>query len=132
MQSEVLKKRGTIAVFDDDKDQLEIFQFILEGEGYSVVCFDDVTNFTQRVRAVRPILLLMDNWMPILIGEDAICMLRSQVDLKHIPVILISASSDIKDAAVRAGADGYIAKPFEFEQVIEMVDRLTSLPSSNC
>lgn len=125
MQADFSDSKGTIVVFDDDGDLLEIFQFLLEGEGYDVVCFTDGSDMVEKVRKAAPILILMDNWMPTISGEEGIGLLREQVDLKRIYIILISASNDAKEAALRAGADGFIAKPFEFEEIIKMIDELT-------
>lgn len=114
----------TIAVFDDDPDLLEIYRFFLEAEGFQVVAYNSCEEISDKLRLVKPSLVLMDNWIPLMGGEAAIAQLRSEADLAAIPVILISASNDFKEVAKRAGADFAIAKPFEFEQVLKAIQTL--------
>jgi len=124
MRENLIKDQKTIAVFDDDPDLLDIFRFLLDEEGYHVVAFDNCDDIISKVREVKPMLILMDNWIPLVGGEKAIGQLRNEEDLKHIPVILISASNDVAEVSKRAGADGFIAKPFDFEIILNMVKKL--------
>ncbi len=116
----------TIAVFDDDQDLLYIFQFLLEEVEYQVALFNNCDEVVANVRQVNPVLILMDNWIPLVGGEKAIEQLRNEEDLKHIPVILVSASNDIEEVAKRSGTEGVIAKPFEFGVLIDMINKLLS------
>ena len=124
MRENLTRNQKTIAVFDDDPDLLDIFCFLLDEEGYHVVAFDNCDDITSKVREVNPVLILMDNWIPLVGGEKAIGQLRNEEDLKHIPVILISASNDVAEVSRRAGANGFIAKPFDFEVILNMVNKL--------
>lgn len=123
MQENLTKNQKTIVVFDDDQDLLDIFRFLLEEEGYKVVLFNNCDDVVQKVRETKPALILMDNWIPLVGGEKAIILLKLEEDLKHIPVVLVSASNDVNEAANRAGADGFIAKPFDFELMLDMVTK---------
>lgn len=124
MRDNLTKDLKTIAVFDDDQDLLDIFQFLLEEEGYKVVLFNNCDDIVSNVREVKPLLILMDNWIPLVGGEKAIALLRNEEGLKHIPIVLVSASNDVAEVAKRAGADGFIAKPFDFEVILNMINKL--------
>ena len=124
MQENLMKDTKTIAVFDDDQDLLDIFRFLLEEVGYKVILFNNCDDIVSKVRDVNPVLILMDNWIPLVGGEKAIGQLRNEEDLKHIPVILVSASNDINEVAERAGANGVIAKPFDFDVILNMINKL--------
>ncbi len=124
MQDNLLKDSRVIAVFDDDQDLLEIFRFLLEEEGHKVVLFNNCDDIVSKVRETKPGLILMDNWIPLVGGEKAIGQLKAEEDLKHIPIILVSAANDIAEVAKRAGTDGVIAKPFDFEVILGMVAKL--------
>ncbi|WP_211659869.1 response regulator [Pedobacter ureilyticus] len=124
MQENLIKDAKTIAVFDDDQDLLDIFRFLLEEVGHKVVLFNNCDDIVSKVRDVNPVLILMDNWIPLIGGEQAIGQIRNEEDLKHIPVILVSASNDIAEVAKRAGADGVIAKPFDFDVILSMINKL--------
>lgn len=72
-----------------------------------------------------PSLLLLDIWMSGLDGRDICKELKSDDKTKKIPIIMISANKDTKQIALEAGADGFIAKPFEIDTLIETVERYT-------
>lgn len=124
MRDNLIAGQKTIAVFDDDQDLLDIFQFLLEEEGYKVVLFNNCDDIVAKVKEINPLLILMDNWIPLVGGEKAIGQLRKEEDFKHIPIVLVSASNDVAEVAKRAGADGFIAKPFDFEVILNMVKKL--------
>jgi CheY-like chemotaxis protein len=76
-----------------------------------------------KLKKVFPDLLLLDMWMS---GEDGreICRyLKKEAETKHIPIIMISAGRDIKEAAKEAGADDFLAKPFEFDDLLKLVKK---------
>ncbi|WP_343534732.1 response regulator [Pedobacter sp.] len=113
-----------VAVFDDDQDLLNIFRFLFEDEGFNVQTFQECDHVVEKVRAISPDLILMDNWIPSTGGEVAVQQLKSQPDLKDIPVIYVSANNDIKEIAARAGADRFLPKPFEFDDLLALANEL--------
>jgi len=121
------KNSKLVAVFDDDQDLLNIFRFLFEDEGFVVHTFQDCDNVVEKVRAISPDLILMDNWIPSTGGEVAVQRLKNEADLKDIPVIYVSANNDVKEIATRAGADRFLAKPFEFDDLLALADELLSL-----
>lgn len=114
----------TIAVFDDDRDLLDIFSFALEDKGYKVTVFNDCKDIISRVRELRPALILMDNWIPDVGGEKAIEYLKSEEDLKDIPIILVSATNNLEEVAKRANVDAAVVKPFDLEVLTDTVAKL--------
>ncbi|MNK00643.1 CAI-1 autoinducer sensor kinase/phosphatase CqsS [compost metagenome] len=113
-----------VAVFDDDQDLLTIFRFLFEDAGCIVESFSDCDEVVEKVRRVAPDLILMDNWIPSLGGEVAVKLLKAEPDLKDIPVIYISANNDVKEIAARAGAERFMPKPFEFDDLLSMAIEL--------
>jgi CheY-like chemotaxis protein len=111
-----------VAVFDDDDDLLIIFRFFFEEKGWEVHTYKTSDDVIEKVRAVLPHVILMDNWIPSTGGFFATQALKSDHELKKIPVIYISANNDVKDIAERAGADTYVAKPFDFAHLQSVVD----------
>lgn len=115
-----------VVVFDDDQDLLAIFRFLFEDAGCIVESFSDCDDVVAKVRRVAPDLILMDNWIPSLGGEVAVKLLKAALDLKDIPVIYISANNDVKEIAARAGADRFMPKPFEFDDLLSMATALVT------
>jgi DNA-binding NtrC family response regulator len=110
-----------IVIFDDDEDILSICSYILEEQGWEVHTFTDCNNIIEKVSAALPDVILMDNWIPDVGGIIATQTLKKSEALKHIPVIYFSANSDIQVLASNAGAQTYLAKPFDLEDLERVI-----------
>lgn len=115
-----------VVIFDDDEDLLIIFRFFFEEKGWKIFTYKSSDDVIDKVKAAVPDIILMDNWIPTTGGIHATRLLKEHNDLKHIPVIYISANNDIKDIAAKAGADTYIAKPFEFDHLQKAISAFIS------
>ncbi|WP_259068750.1 response regulator [Mucilaginibacter sp. X4EP1] len=113
-----------IIIFDDDEDILSICSFILEEQGWTVHAFTDCNNIVEKVSAILPAVILMDNWIPDDGGIIATQTLKKNEDLKNIPVIYFSANSDIQLLANHAGAETYLAKPFDLEELERVINNV--------
>ena len=111
-----------IIIFDDDEDILSICNYILHEQGWEVHTFTDCNNITEKVSAIMPNVILMDNWIPDAGGIIATQTLKSTEGLKDIPVIYFSANSDIQLLANHAGAETYLAKPFDLEELERIIN----------
>src|SRR5476649_443639 len=106
-----------IIIFDDDEDILSICSYILEEQGWEVHTFTNCNAIVERVSEFTPDVILMDNWIPDDGGIMATQTLKKTESLKNIPVIYFSANSDIELLASHAGAETYLAKPFDLEEL---------------
>lgn len=106
-----------ILICDDDTDILSICQFILEEIGLEVYTRNNCNNIISVVAEVKPDVILMDNWIPDTGGIIATRILKQHPEFKKIPVIYFSANTDIKLLAQDAGADSYLAKPFDINDL---------------
>jgi two-component system cell cycle response regulator DivK len=113
-----------IIIFDDDEDILSICSYILEEQGWEVFTFTDCNNITEKVSRVLPDVILMDNWIPDAGGIIATQTLKRSDELKNIPVIYFSANSDIQILASNAGAETYLAKPFDLEELERVISKV--------
>jgi CheY-like chemotaxis protein len=113
-----------IVIFDDDEDILSICSFILEEQGWKVYAFTDCNQIAERVSAILPSVILMDNWIPDDGGIIATQTLKKTEQLKNIPVIYFSANSDIELLANHAGAETYLAKPFDLEELERVINKV--------
>lgn len=104
-----------ILIFDDDEDILSICTFIFEDAGWQVFAYTDCRDIVARTIAYSPDVILMDNWIPEEGGIIATQALKSDSDLKNIPVIYFSANSNIQYLAAKAGAEFCIPKPFDLD-----------------
>jgi CheY-like chemotaxis protein len=111
-----------IVIFDDDEDIISICSYILEEQGWKVQAFTDCNDIAQKVSAILPDVILMDNWIPDDGGIIATQILKNNSELKHIPVVYFSANSDIELLANHAGAETYLAKPFDLEELERVIN----------
>lgn len=112
-----------ILIFDDDKSILEVFTIIFAENGYDVEISETSHDIIERVEVFKPDLILMDNWIPEIGGIEALKLLRNHQDFKNIPVIYVSANSDIVSLAKKAQANDYIAKPFDLTELETKVEK---------
>jgi two-component system cell cycle response regulator DivK len=113
-----------IIIFDDDEDILSICSYILEEQGWEVYTFTDCNAITERVAGINPDVILMDNWIPDAGGIIATQTLKNTEELKKIPVIYFSANSDIQLLASHAGAETYLAKPFDLDDLEKVINKV--------
>ena len=117
-----MKKNYKILVADDDPAILDAIGLILEDEGYNVVKTSDGETIP-KMKAELPAVLLLDIWMSGQDGREICRVLKNQSETRDIPVILISASRDIQNSAKEAGADDFLAKPFQMDDLLRMVEK---------
>ena len=111
-----------IIIFDDDEDILSICNYILAEQGWQVHTFTDCNSIAEKVSDIMPDVILMDNWIPDAGGIIATQTLKKAPALKDIPVIYFSANSDIQLLANHAGAETYLAKPFDLEELERVIN----------
>lgn len=116
-------KPKTILIADDDKAIVDSIGAILDLLGYEVLKVPDGTSVLDAVKAL-PDLILLDIQMPGHNGQTVCRQLKRQASTKDIPVIIVSASMDIKDKAREAGADDYLEKPFDMNVLQQKVFNL--------
>lgn len=111
-------------IADDDPGIVDAVEMLLEFEGYKVTSTVDGSTVID-MKDELPDLLLLDIWMSGEDGRDICKKLKSEAITKNIPVIMISASRDIRESAMAAGADDFLAKPFEMDELLKKIERLT-------
>lgn len=115
-----MKKK--ILVADDDPAIVEATTLILEEFGYNVDSTVDGETI-YKMEKDFPDLLLLDIWMSGQDGREICKFLKKDTITKHIPIIMISASRDIKQSATEAGADDFLAKPFNMNDLIAKIEK---------
>ena len=110
-----------IVIFDDDEDILSVCTYVLEEQGWEVHVFTDCNQIVEKVNPIMPDVILMDNWIPDTGGIIATQAIKNNDTLKNIPVVYFSANSDIQLLAKQAGAESYIAKPFDLEDMERII-----------
>ncbi|MDY7224827.1 response regulator [Hyalangium rubrum] len=113
-----------ILVVDDDPDILEALSEILEAEGFEIRRARNGKEALDRLEPDPPQLILLDLMMPVMDGwEFAQRMRQRPPAISGIPLIVLSADRNVGSKALDIGAVGHLAKPFELNDLLEMVRR---------
>src|SRR3954454_7086267 len=117
---------GRVLVVDDDDVIRQLITVNLELEGFDVVTAVDGQDALEKVKDAHPRVITLDVMMPRLDGWEAAARLRSDPETAHIKVILLSARAQEADLqrGERIGVDAYLTKPFDPDELIDLVRRL--------
>jgi CheY-like chemotaxis protein len=118
----VTQRKQTILVAEDDPVILDVLRLILEDGGYAVETVaggETLRDFPNG----PPDLLMLDIWLSGWDGREICRSLKARQETKDLPVVLCSASRDGARMAREAGADGFVAKPFDLDDLLATVAR---------
>jgi two-component system cell cycle response regulator DivK len=110
-----------VLVVDDDESILEVVKIVLEEEGYVVTAISDYEEIDQEIVAKSPDIIVLDIYMPGRNGAEITRQLKTHQYSAHIPIIIASAGTELKSIAEQVGADGYLEKPFEIEELVAVI-----------
>lgn len=114
-----------ILIIEDDELMIKILQFILKKEGYQLTISKDGLNAIERIPLILPDLILTDVMLPYKSGLEVINYVKE--NYSKIPVIVLSALGEEERTVVEAfklGADDFVAKPFNPNELMLRVKRL--------
>ena len=117
---------GYVLVVDDEPGIRDVIEGCLCDEGYRVLTASNGQEALDDIARERPVLVLLDLQMPVLQGWEVLLRLRALGVLA--PVVFISAASRIRDVAAQYHADGYLAKPFNLNDLLATVARFVPEP----
>ena len=112
----------TLLIFDDDQEILSVCRVILERHNFQVEIRTYCDDIIEDTITTEPALILMDLWIPVIGGENAIILLKNNSATEHIPVILFSANTDIAKISKRVNANGFLKKPFDIATLLQIIE----------
>ena len=114
----------SILVVDDDPDVRDAVADVLADEGYGVTGVGSGREALQHLQQhMRPSLILLDMMMPEMDGWLLRQELKKSPDLASIPIVILSAHGDVRDAALALGAVDYLRKPLSVDSLLEIAER---------
>jgi DNA-binding response OmpR family regulator len=114
-------KDKKIFIADDDPDILEILSLMLRINKYNVQASTNANDIFKNQEDL-PDLILLDIWMSGLDGREICKRLKENKLTQKIPVIFVSANSNIEEITHQYKAQGFIAKPFEMKKLLKEID----------
>jgi two-component system alkaline phosphatase synthesis response regulator PhoP len=121
--------RKKILVVDDEDQILKLLTMRLQINNYEVVSAKDGYQCIQMAKEEKPDLILLDIKMPNGGGINVFETLRNNIDTEIIPVIFITSypSLEVKNQVTEMGASGFIAKPFDIEDLLMKIQSLIGM-----
>lgn len=114
-----------ILVVDDDPDIGMMIKIMLEYQGYSVFVTQRAEQVEELLRKGHFDLLIMDMLLSGMNGMDICAGLKKDANLAPIPVIMISAHPNAKEISIDAGAEDFLSKPFDMNEMLSKIKSLT-------
>ncbi len=115
-----------VLLIEDDKDIRDTIVYALEDEGIEVIASDNA-RILKSLDEIKPDLILLDNWLTDwksdANGQQLSKEIKTNPTTRHIPVIMVSAVSNIQEITEAGLADGYLKKPFELDELSAIVKK---------
>lgn len=115
-----------ILVVDDEPDVLYLIKRILERNGFSVIGAEDGESCLEMLKTERPDLIILDVMMPGLNGWQVSDKIKTDENLRDIPVIILTVRSEDADMqkSINSKADAHLNKPINQSNLIETIKKL--------
>jgi len=112
-----------VLIVDDEQDIVETLRFMLESEGINCLVAYDGEEALNLAKSELPDLMILDVMLPKINGYKICRLLKFDAKYKNIPILMVTARSQDEDKAIgqETGADEYITKPFEINDVVMKV-----------
>jgi CheY-like chemotaxis protein len=118
-----------ILIVEDDSHVARLIALVLQRHGEQCEIVSDGRSALTRAKELRPSIIFADLTIKGM-GGDALCSaIKSQPETRSIPYIVLSGDRDIAQKARDCGADDYMGKPFEFEDLIRLVEKYAGAES---
>ena len=115
-----------VLVIEDDELNQKLVKEILRVGNYKAIAALDAETGIEMARRHKPDLILMDIHLPKMDGFSATKIIKSDKNLKQLPIVALTALAmpDDREKALEAGCDGYVTKPFRFQDLLKTIDQL--------
>ena len=121
------KDKKRILITEDDASHRYLLSEIIANAGYEPIVAENGKVCIEKVKSQKPDLILMDIRMPVMDGEEAIKILKSDPGARDIPIVCLTASvaqgSGAKDRLLSEGCDSYLEKPSEASIILGEIDK---------
>jgi len=117
------EERVVILVVEDDPQVARLISLVLQRSGHKSTIVADGQSALDNAREQRPAMIFADLTIKGMGGEALCSALKSHAETKDIPYVVVSGDRDVAEKARQCGADDYMGKPFEFDDLIRLVNK---------
>jgi DNA-binding response OmpR family regulator len=119
------KQKANVLVIEDDDYSRDALARLLAAEGYEAQSAGDGESGLEKAHEMRPDIIVLDLNLPGIDGHQVIKMIRGDGPLSSVPILIVTGDDQQAKAAKEMGADGYLTKPVEFDELIREITNLT-------
>ncbi len=119
-----MEKKANILIVDDDSGIGEMLQMLLEMEGHNVSVSENANDAEQLIKEKNIELIILDMLISGVNGTDVCAKIRGNKDIDKTPILMMSALHDAGPKCKAAGANDFIAKPFEIEDLKTKIEEV--------
>ncbi|MGZ5477792.1 MAG: response regulator [Thermoanaerobaculia bacterium] len=112
-----------ILIVEDDPQVARLIALVLHRNGYETEVVSEGQQALERAKAAKPAIIFADLTIKGMGGEALCTALKCQSETSQIPFIVVSGDRDVAEKARVCGADDYMGKPFEFDDLIHLVNK---------
>ena len=116
-----MKAKALILVLDDDPDICIMIKMVLDYYGYDAMDAENEVNAKKIISSNHVDLLIMDMLLSGVDGTDICRQLKQDKETSSIPILMFSAHPTAKETCLAAGADDFISKPFEMNDMMDKI-----------
>lgn len=124
---EKLNDRPAVLVIDDEQAYTKVMSMVLGEYGFDSFPANSAKDAWEILERVTPDLVLLDVMMPEIDGITFLNELRANVQFRGVPVLVVTAYTETREDALRAGASGYLKKPFSAQQLRDSIGKFLSV-----
>lgn len=123
--------QAKVLIIDDDKAIGEMLKTMLEFSNYKVAVSDKPLQAKESIKNFKADLVILDVRLSGIDGTEVCDQLKKDDEFSHVPILMMSALTGIQTTCKNAGADGFIAKPFEMDELLMTVQQVLASQRSN-
>lgn len=120
---------NAVLVVDDDEGLLEALYDLLEMEGYSVVLSHNGAEALEKLETLKPAVILLDLRMPRMDGATFAREVHQRSNLQSLYIIVMTANLDARKTVAAIGANDFLAKPFDIDELLEKIELAIHSPT---
>lgn len=110
-----------ILIIDDDDGINEVLEIALSDKGYQTKIKTEIDKLIDDIEQFMPDLILLDVFLPNCNGSEICNQIKGNIKFQKIPIIIFSASAQTEKLAGESGADDFLYKPFELDELLKKI-----------